>query len=274
MATTDVRGVRVHYDARGSGAPLLLLSGLGQSSLVWDPVVGLLQDRFTCITMDNRGTGRSSIPPGPYRIDDMADDVAGLLEHLELGPVSVVGWSLGGSVLQSLLIRHAERVTRAVLLSAFPSYTDVQHAWLDAGLALRRSGLDPVTIATYGMAWGYTPRMLSDHESLAQQAARIREDPWPTSLAGFEAQAEGLRIYESQAGLPEVQVPTLVLTGAEDVLTPLSQAVEMAALLPRGRLHVLPRGGHGMVLEYPDDTVRAVIRFLTSNTDSDPTGGS
>lgn len=272
MATTEVQGVRLHYDVRGSGAPLLLLSGLGQSSLVWDAVLPLLQDRFTCITMDNRGTGRSDVPPGPYRMDDLADDVAGVLEHLGTGPVSAVGWSLGGSVLQALLVRHAERVSRAVLLSAFPSYTPVQHAWLDAGLALRRSGLDPVALATYGMAWGYTPRALSDHEAVAAQAARVREDPWPTSLAGFEAQAAGLRVYASQTDLPRVQVPTLVLTGAEDVLTPLSQAAEMAALLPHGRLQVLPRGGHGVVLEYPDDTVRAVVRFLT--TDLDPTGGS
>ena len=272
MATTDVGGVSLHYDVQGSGTPLLLISGLGQSSLVWAPIVPLLEDRFTCITFDNRGTGRSSVPPGPYRIDDMADDVAGLLEHLELGPVSAVGWSLGGSVLQSLLVRHGERLTRAVLLSAFPSYTAVQHAWLDAGLALRRSGLDPVSIALHGMAWGYTPRALSDHRALAAQAARIRDDPWPTSLAGFEAQAAGLRVYASQPHLPEADTPTLVLTGAEDVLTPVAQAVEMAALLPRGTLQVLPRGGHGMVLEYPDDTVRALIGFLASAPD--PTGDS
>ena len=265
MATTDVDGVSLHYDVRGTGAPLLLISGLGQSSLVWAPVLPLLQDRFTCITFDNRGTGRSSVPAGPYRIDDMADDVAGLLEHLDLGPVDAVGWSLGGSVLQSLLIRHGERLRRAVLLSAFPSYTDVQHAWLDAGLALRRSGLDPVSVAIQGMSWGYTPRALSDHEAVVRQAARIREDPWPTSLAGYEGQAAGLRVYASQAGLPKADTPTLVLTGAEDVLTPVAQAVEMAELLPRGTLQVLPRGGHGMVLEYPEDTVRAVVRFLTTD---------
>src|SRR5688572_17794926 len=147
LATIDVDGVTLHYDVQGSGEPLLLISGLAQSSVVWAPIVPLLRDRFTCITFDNRGTGRSSVPEGPYRIDDMADDVAGLLEHLDCGPVSAVGWSLGGSVLQSLLIRHGERLRRAVLLSAFPSYSGVQHAWLDAGLALRRSGLDPFTIA-------------------------------------------------------------------------------------------------------------------------------
>lgn len=268
MATADVDGLTVHYELRGSGPPLLLISGLGQSSRVWAPVLPLLQDRFTCVTFDNRGTGRSSVPAGPYRIDDMADDVAGLLRHLGLGPVDAVGWSLGGSVLQSLLIRHGERLRRAVLLSAFPSYTDVQHAWLDAGLALRRSGLDPVSIAIQGMSWGYTPRALTDHEAVVRQAAAIRDDPWPTSLAGYEGQAAGLRVYASQADLPEVDTPTLVLTGAEDVLTPVGQAVEMTELLPRGTLRVMPRGGHGMVLEYPEDTVRAILGFLTTEVDT------
>ena len=272
MATIEVDGVTLHYEVQGSGEPLLLISGLGQSSLVWAPIIPLFKDRFTCITFDNRGTGRSGVPSGPYRIDDMADDVVGLLEHLGCGPVSAVGWSLGGSVLQSLLIRHGERLRRAVLLSAFPSYTGVQHAWLDAGLALRRSGLDPFTIAVQGMSWGYTPRALSDYQSVVEQAARIREDPWPTSLAGFEAQAAGLRVYASQAGLPKVDTPTLVLTGAEDVLTPVAQAVEMAHLLPHGTLQVLPRGGHGVVLEYPEDTVRAIVSFLSP--DDDVTSGS
>lgn len=262
MATATVNGISLHYEVEGDGPPLLLIAGLGASSSAWAGAVPRLRERFTVITFDNRGTGRSAVPPGSYAIDDLADDTAALVDHLGAGPVAAVGWSLGGSVLQSMLIRHARVLSKAVLLNAFPSYTVLQDAWLDAGLALRRANVDPVTIGMQGMAWGFTSRLLSDHAAAAAQAELARMDPHPTSLAGFEAQAAGLRVYDSRQDLPSARTPTLVLAGAEDVLTPVSQSVEMAELLPNSTLHVLPRGGHGMVVEYPDDTLAAIVGYL------------
>jgi 3-oxoadipate enol-lactonase len=262
MPTTTVNDVTLHYDVEGNGPPLLLIAGLGSSSLAWAAAVPRLREGFTVVTFDNRGTGRSDVPPGPYAIDDLADDAAALVDHLGVGPVAAVGWSLGGSVLQSMLIRHARVLSKAVLLNAFPSYTAIQDGWLDAGLAVRRAGVDPVAIGMSGMPWAFTPRLLSDHVTAAAQAELARKDPHPTTLAGFEAQAAGLRIYDSRPDLPSAMTYTLVLVGAEDVLTPVSQSVEIAELMPNATLQVLPRGGHGMLLEYPDDTLGAITAFL------------
>ena len=196
------------------------------------------------------------------RSTTMADDVAGLVEALDLGPASAVGWSLGGSVLQSLLVRHGGLLHRAVLLSAFPSYTTLQHAWLDAALTVRRAGTNPVTATLSAMAWSWTPRVTTDHQAAAERARLALADPHPTTLAGFEAQAAGLRVYDSRPSLARATTRTLVLVGAEDVLTPPAQSVEMAELMPHARLQVLPRGGHAMVLEYPEDTVAAIVSWL------------
>lgn len=266
MPTASVDGVDLHYEVRGEGPPLLLISGLGSSSVAWALAAPRLAERHTVITFDNRGTGRSAVPPGPYAIDDLADDAAGLLGRLGLGPVAAVGWSLGGSVLQSLLIRHGHLLSAAVLLNAFPSYTPIQDAWLDAGLALRRAGIDPVSLGIMGMPWVFTPRLLSDHAAAHAQAELTRADPHPTTLDGFEAQAAGLRVYDSRPDLPKVDTPTLVLTGAEDVLTPVEQSVEIASLLPEATLQVLPRGSHAMLVEYPDDTLAAIATFLAERT--------
>jgi pimeloyl-ACP methyl ester carboxylesterase len=264
MAIAKVNGIQINYQVEGSGPPLLLISGLGQSSSSWAPVVPLLRDTFCCITFDNRGTGRSDVPPGAYTIDQMADDTAALIVHLRSGPVCAVGWSLGGSVLQSMLIRHRERIDRAVLLSTFPSYTELQHGWLDCLIALEHSGVDPLALALFRMGWVFTPRWLSNHDAAVATAKLVLKDPYPTSTRAFEAQAHGLRRYDSRAGLPNVTTPTLVLVGAEDILTPVEQSAEIARLIPGARLQVLPRGGHGMVLEYTSDTVRAITAFLNT----------
>jgi 3-oxoadipate enol-lactonase len=264
MATAHVNGIRVHYEVEGSGPPLFLISGLGQNSSAWLAMLPMLRERFACITFDNRGTGRSDTPPGPYTIDQMADDAAALIEHLKAGPVRAVGWSLGGSVLQSMLIRHRDKLDRAVLLSAFPSYTELQHRWLDCLIALQHSAIEPLALAAFRTAWVFTPRWLSDHTAAMATAKLALQDPYPTSIEGFEAQAHGLRRYDARPALHTVSTPTLVLVGAEDILTPVEQSAEIARLIPGARLQVLPRGGHGMALEYTSDTVRAIVAFLNT----------
>lgn len=262
MPRISANGINLHYEEAGSGPPLLLISGLGANRLSWVGVVPQLSDAFRCITFDNRGTGQSDVPPGPYTIDEMADDAAALIDALGTGPVAAVGWSMGGSVLQSMLINHGDKLRRAVLLSTLPSYTDLQHRWLDALLTLRRANVDPLVLGVIGMPWGTTARTLSNHNLAFAGAKLAMQNPYPTSLEGYEAQAQAIRVYDSRPRLPEVTTPTMVLVGAEDVLTPVHQSVEIASLIPNASLTVLPRGGHGMAIEYVDDTVRAIREFL------------
>jgi pimeloyl-ACP methyl ester carboxylesterase len=264
MASANVNGVNLYYEVEGSGPPLLLIAGLGANASAWFTVKPLLTSAFTVITFDNRGVGRSDVPPGPYTIDQMADDTAALIRHLDLGPVAAVGWSLGGSVLQGLLIRNGALVSKAVILSGFPSYTELQDGWLDCLLCLRQSDVSPEAQAMFGMAWGFTGKMLVDHPALANVARLGAKAPFQTSFEGFAAQAHGLRRYDSRPLLPTVKTPTLVLVGAEDVLTPVSQSIEMAELIPGARLQVLPRGSHGMAVEYTPETVAAITAFLAA----------
>lgn len=262
MPRASVNGIEIWHEAQGAGRPLVLISGLGQNSGAWRPALPAFAARFRCTLFDNRGTGRSSVPPGPYAIETMADDTAALIAALGLGPADVVGWSLGGSVLQALMVRHPGAVASGVLLSTMPSYTAVQHQWLDAFLALRRSGAPPLAQVVYAMAWGLTRATLHDHAAAMAMAEAALADPYPTTLEGFEAQAAGLRLYDSRPLLGEVRCPVLVLCGEEDVLTPPAQSREIAALIPGAELQILPRGGHRMVIEYPDAVAAAVAEFL------------
>jgi 3-oxoadipate enol-lactonase len=202
VPTVDIDGVNLHYDIDGEGPPLLLIAGLGANSSSWATVKPLLRGRFTCITFDNRGVGRSDAPPGPYTIDQMADDTAGLIRRLGYDSVMAVGWSLGGSVLQALLIRDGELVSKAVLLSAFPSYTELQRCWLDCLLCLRQSGVPAEAQAMFGMAWGFTGKLLVDHAALAGAARLGAAAPYPTSFDGFAAHAHGLRRYAGRCWAP------------------------------------------------------------------------
>lgn len=257
-----VNGVELHYEIGGEGPSLVLISGLGQNALAWAGVVARLRERYRTLVFDNRGTGRSEVPPGPWTIDAMADDTAALIDHLGLGPAAVVGWSLGGSVLQSLLIRHGARLRCGVLLNALPNYTTVQHRWLDAQLALRRSDAPPEAVATMTLPWALSPLILSDHARTAALVDTMVANPWPTGYAGYAAQAEAIRDYDATPGLPGVATPTLVLVGAEDILTPIAQSQRIASLVPGAEMVVLGKGGHSMVLDYPHEVLRAILPWL------------
>jgi pimeloyl-ACP methyl ester carboxylesterase len=192
----------------------------------------------------------------------MAADTAALIEHVGVGPVAVLGWSLGGTIAQSLLIDHPELLTAAVLLSTLPCYSELQHCWLDGVLALRRMGADPLLAAIAGAPWIFTPSTLTDHDR-AMRILRVRADgPEATGDEAFEAQAAAIRSFDRRAELATVTTPTLVLVGAEDVLTPPRQSIEIAHHIRHATLEVLPRGGHGMLLEYPKPTLGAINSFL------------
>ncbi len=261
MPSATLNGVRIDYEVQGAGEPLLFISGLGGDRSSWGTVTPKFPGR-QCVVFDNRGTGRSDVPPGPYSIEEMAADTAALIDHLGIGPTDVVGVSMGASVLQGLAYLHPNALKRAVFVSGFPNYTPVQQMWLDCLIALRDAGVDPVALRVMGMPWAMTARTLYDHEATARMARLGVELAPGASNEGFKAQAAGLRIFDSRPNLHRVSAQALVLVGAEDILTPPFQSVEMAALMPNARLQILPRGGHGLVAEYTDDVVSAIKAFL------------
>ena len=265
MPHVTANGVSLYYEEAGSGPPLLLIAGLGGNRNSWATVVPVLSTRYRVFTFDNRGTGKSAVPTGPYSMEEMAHDTAALIDHLGTGPLPAVGWSMGGVILQSLLIDHPDKVSAAVLLSTLPSYTEVQHPWLDGLLALRQAGVDPVTLATATLPWAFTPYTLVDHVRTRAMLDLGAKDPEPTGFAGFAAQASGIRVFDRRPELTSVTTPTLVLVGAEDVLTPPSQSIEIASRIPGAELVVLPRGSHGMIIEFPAQTLAAIESFLVAH---------
>lgn len=261
MPTVMSGDVSIYFNDLGDGPPLVLIPGLGSSSRSLDPIVSVLSKSYRIIAVDNRGTGRSDAPPGPYRVETMADDVARVIESLDVAPVAALGLSMGGTILQAMLIDRRELLSAAVLLSTFPSYTAVQHAWLDGQLAVRRTG-DPLAVAATGIAWVLTSSIAGDHERLHAALKLRADDPQPTSYESYAAHADATRNFDRRSELPAVTTPTLVVVGAEDILTPVSQSIEIAELIPGAKLVVLPRGGHGVLLEYQTRTLAVVTQWL------------
>jgi len=255
--------LKLHYEIIGSGRPVVLIMGIGGHGGAWKPALRYLSARRSYLVPDNRGTGRSEVSTVPFSIDDMADDVAALIAANGGEPCDVVGYSMGGAVAQSLALRHPALVDRLVLLATFATYSPIQSHWLDLLIAITRdASLHDHAKTLAGLAWIFTTKSLSDHGQAGALLDILSRDPYPTTLAGLEGQAAAIRGFDSRADLLAIEARTLVMVGAEDILTPVHQSIELAAGIPNARLQVLPRGGHGLPLEYPREFAAAVNAFL------------
>jgi len=270
MPKVNVNGININYEEAGSGPPLLLISGLGQSRFAWATVAPVLAEHHRVITFDNRGTGQSDVPEGPYTMQQLGDDAAALIDELGIGPVPAVGWSMGGVILQSMLIHNPGKVSKAVLLATFPNYTSIQQHWLDSLLILREAGASDDVLATATLPWGFTPHTLLNHDRLQALLDMMKLDPEPTSNEGYAAQAHGIRRFDWRPDLHKVDTPTLVIVGAEDVLTPPSQAFDMADRIPGAKLIIQARGGHGLPIEFPQPTITDILEFFGEDAEEAP----
>jgi 3-oxoadipate enol-lactonase len=115
-----VNGVELYYEVRGSGAPLVLIGGLGQDVSEMSMLTGPLAASFQVIAVDNRGTGRSAKPAGRYSIEQMAADIAGLMDRLGLPRAHVAGMSMGGRIAMALALDWPGRVDRLILVATGP----------------------------------------------------------------------------------------------------------------------------------------------------------
>ncbi|CAN5732542.1 alpha/beta fold hydrolase [soil metagenome] len=252
-------GIELYYEASGSGAPLVLIEGLGVATWSWERQVPEFARHFRTIVYDNRGAGLSSKPAGPYTIGQMADDLAGLLDGLGIERAHVVGASMGGMVAQEFALRYPARVDRLVLVATTAGgathvpMTPETLARFFAPAAPGREGIrDRLRLAVSDsfLATSYAERMID---------VRLAE---PQPSHAFHAQAAAGATFDRSATVSQIVAPTLIAAGTADVIVPVANARFLAERIPDSRLVMYEGLGHQFFVEAPDRFNRDVIDFL------------
>ncbi|MGO9267030.1 MAG: alpha/beta fold hydrolase [Candidatus Binataceae bacterium] len=266
MPEIRVNDVELHYDVQGSGDPLLVVMGLGSSSAAWNPelIAGLAQS-FRVITYDNRGTGRSDKPDIPYSLEMFAADAIALLDALKLDRVHLFGVSMGGMIAQELALRYAPRLQTLTLgCTTFGGRNAVPPPPESLKLLTApREGASEEAIIRRGWPLAYTPAFIRDYRArLEDSIPRLLAHPTPVFAYKRHLDATyGLKTYDR---IPAITTPTLVITGAEDVLIPAKNAEILAQRIPRARLHIIPALGHAFFNEDPAAFLDAFVPFAQS----------
>ncbi|HXW85290.1 MAG TPA: alpha/beta fold hydrolase [Candidatus Binataceae bacterium] len=271
MPEARVGEVNLHYDVYGAGDPLLMIMGLGASSAAWEPeLVRDLSANFHAITFDNRGTGRSDKPDKPYSIEMFADDAVGVLDTLKISRAHIFGVSMGGMIAQEFALRQPGRTATLTLgcTTAGGSHSVPPPPESLKVLTAPREGVAPEEVIRRGWPLSFTPGYIEAHRAeLESRIPRLLENPTPPFA--FKRQLEGTYTLKTWDRLPQIKAPTLVITGARDVLIPAENSKLLAERIPGAKLHLIADVGHGFTTEGKGEFMRVFVPFLRSH----PIGG-
>ncbi|HEX8951351.1 MAG TPA: alpha/beta fold hydrolase [Polyangia bacterium] len=265
MPMLAVDGVELHYEERGSGAPVVFSHGLLWTGGMFDAQVAALSSRYRCIAYDHRGQGRSGTSPAPYDMEQLTADAATLIEKLGAGPCHFVGLSMGGFVGMRLAARRPELLRTLTLVE---TAADGEPRWnvpkyRALSLVARALGFGPVVGAVMRIMFGAT--FLRD-PARAELRARMRDELVALDVARVEAALAA--VVRRRPILPElsrITTPTLVLHGDEDRAIVMPRAAEMARAIRGARLVIIPRAGHTSSVEAPEAVTRELAAFLEAH---------
>ena len=249
--------MKLAWESRGEGPPLLLIQGLGYGRWGWEPIVPGLAERHRVVFFDNRGIGDSDKPDGPYTAAQMAGDALQVLDEAGIERAHVLGASLGGMIAQEFAVVAPERVDRLVLCCTTGGGPDaVPMPEVTLKLFAEAPSLAPeVALRRFvENALGADPRAALVDELFALRAAN------PPDPAGWQAQAAAGMGFQGVEG--EIAAPTLILAGTADNVVDYRNAEVLAAWIPGSRVELLEGCGHLFFWEQPDACVRILNDFL------------
>jgi len=253
MQTVDNDGVTLAYEEGGREAAeaetVVFVEGLGYGRWMWNWQVDALEEDYHLLLPDNRGTGDSDAPEGPYTIEEMAADLEAVLEDAGVEGVHVIGASMGGMIAQAYAIGY-DRAETLSLLCSTPGGEDAVEA-TEETLAIMYAtpeGADVRELIRYRMTPALSDGFAEAHEDLMEQIVDWRLE-MDADDAARTAQATGVAMYDAGEQLGELSIPTLVLHGTEDRVLPVENARLLAERIPEAQLELFEGGPHLFFLE-------------------------
>lgn len=278
MPIAEIKQRKIEYEVHGADAasaddigakvaarPLVLVNGMGGSSRGWLPlqVPETSKSRRT-VLINHRGVMGSEDPGGGFTTADLADDIALLLDALEIETADVLGSFMGGMAAQELALRHPSRVDHLALLGTYARPDAKRRLILEDWADLARAGISQEILLRTRLAWTLEDRTLEQTELIDGMLKFFEDEGSPVSHDLFVRQCEACLSHDTLDRLGQIQHPTLVICGRRDRLTPPTLHRELADHIPNARLVVLQYGAHLVMMESAERFNQVLLQFLDS----------
>jgi 3-oxoadipate enol-lactonase len=260
MPKIKVRDIEVNYEERGKGFPLVLIHGLNGDLTGWVLVVPELAKHYRTIVLDVRGHGQSGKPDLPYSIPQFAVDLHAFLDRLQILKAHILGLSMGGAIAQQYALLHPERIQSLILVSTF-SHVDPQARKAFGRLkeALRVGGYPALFDEVVKLA--FTPQYIAENSKVIAELRERRiqiNDPKAIGRA-----TEACLAFDLKDEIRRISLPTLVVSGREDVFTPLHLAEQIHRSIQGSEWKIIEGAGHNLYIEKAPELLKILLEFLS-----------
>ena len=240
----DSKGVKIYYQTRGVGEPLILLMGFGADGNTWEKHAVEYEKYFQCIIPDNRGVGKSEAPGGPYSTLMMAEDTIAVMDHLGIQKARIAGISMGGAIAQELTLHFPDRVQSLALISTWPIFNHYAKTVYENLKKLRFTSR-PEDFMELLQLWIFAPPYFEQHlDELKEGQLKAANNAQPQKQEGFEGQLDACIQHNTVHRLHEIKVPTLITIGMMDIFTPPVFSQILHNKIKNSVLVEFPTGGH------------------------------
>lgn len=254
----SANGIEINYAIEGEGPLVTFSHSLGCNLSMWDAQAAALRRHYRVLRFDTRGHGQSGAPAGAYTLEQLAEDLHGLLAGLGIARTHFVGLSMGGMIGQVFALKYPEMVQSLVLCDTTSRYpAAAAPVWQDRIKTVEAKGMEPLVEPTLGR-WFTAPFRARRQDLMAQVGAMIRDTP----AQGYIGCCHAIPKIDVTDRLAAVACPALVIVGEEDPGTPVEMARDIQAALPSAELAILRSASHLSNLEQPEEFNRVLLRFL------------
>ncbi|MBW3095999.1 alpha/beta fold hydrolase [Pseudohoeflea coraliihabitans] len=266
MPYTNNGPVSLYWEEHGEGPPLVMIVGLGADISVWPLHLDHYKKHFRCILVENRGIGKSDKPPAPYTTEDMAGDVAAVMDAAGVDKAHILGVSMGGAIAQAFALAHKARVLSLVLVSTWAKQ-DNYGKMIWRHFKNVRAHVRPEQWVETLQLWIWAPRSIeADPESMAAAREGAAVGPNPQPDHGFEGQCDASIAHDSSHRLGEIEAPTLITVGDKDIFTPPHMSEALHKGIPNARLDVYEGWAHVHHFEDVERFNRTTTEFMLEHS--------
>jgi 3-oxoadipate enol-lactonase len=261
MPKVDLQHAQLNYELTGLEAvPVLMLSNsLGTDLRMWDAQLASFEQHYRVLRYDMRGHGASSVPPGPYTMDQLGNDVLGLLNMLDIPRVHFCGLSIGGAIGQWLGIHAAPRLHKLILCNT-AAKIGTEQTWNSRIADVNQHGLQAIADAT--MQRWFTPGFRSANPSAGTfQIQMMRDTLLAVDPIGYTASCAAIRDIDQREAVGRIEAPVCIIAGSQDPVTTVADAEFLRSHIPGAELHILP-AAHISNVEAHELFNTTVLNFL------------
>lgn len=265
MTRLKVNDISMYYEIHGQGEPIIFVGGFSTDHTMWSEVIDRFKDQYQVILLDNRGCGQTDVPSASFNIEQMAQDVVDLCSKLNIKQAHFVGNSMGGFIVQTLAYHHSNLIKSCVISNSGATIHPPFQLYLEAQLEFIKANAPLNTLVKAACSWIYSHHFFSQPGAIEKLIKQEQGNPHPFTVRGYQGQYAALSSFNSTNWIKKIKVPTLVVSGAQDLVFDAASVKALADEISHSEYYCFSDCGHLPPIEYPEEFTRVVKEFFQSN---------